>query len=78
MWTMKQLEESFQHFRQGNTGPNRFDDYDIWFSDQGFFVYGPPPPEEMVPRHKAALEEIGWSYGECPGGEKSWTIWRSD
>ena len=78
MWTMKQFEESFQHFRLGNTGPNRLDDYDIHFTDQGFFVYGPPTPNKMVPLHREALVDMGWEYQADPGGEMGWGIWRSD
>ena len=78
MWTMKQFADSFMHFKIGNTGKNRLDDYDIHFTDESFFVYGPPPPDEMVPQNRKALEEMGWEYKEDPGGEMGWGIWRSD
>lgn len=45
MWTMRQIESAFSIFRRMSLKP---DDIEVWYSDQGLYVFKAPSPAEML------------------------------
>lgn len=75
MWNLTQLEEALGILKRNNPTPT--EPLDVWWSDDGLFVFRCCKPEEMSAEDLDRLIKLCWRYGSVDD-EVCWKLWRSD